>query len=181
MLTARLHVVHFCLVFWVTLLGGLPDAASPAPSRLPAWETPPLSAGAGRYHVTLETPQTVFQGQDTAIVVHVHNGQGLPLDGIAVAFQVEPHRSKYASIRPAQALTRAGKVRARLRAERVGQVQITVRVGLVTQQATITVITPMARERGLLLGTATGARGEATQSGSRATAQRALTVALPRL
>ena len=142
MLTARRHGVRLCLVVWIALLVGLPDAGRPAPPRLPGWGTLRLSAG--RYRVTLETPQTVFRGQDASIVVHVQNGQGLPLDGIPVAFQVEPGRATYTSIQPAQTLTRAGRARVRLRAELVGQVQITVRVGLMTQQATIIVITPIA-------------------------------------
>jgi hypothetical protein len=97
-----------------------------------------------RYHVTLETPQTIFQGHDAAVVVHVQNGQGLPVDGILVAFQVDPPWARYASIRPARARTRGGRVRAILRSDMVGQVRITVRVGALTKQATITVVMPIA-------------------------------------
>jgi hypothetical protein len=96
-----------------------------------------------RYRVTLETPQTMFQWQDTAVVVHVQNGQGLPVDGLLVVFQVDMPWARYASIRPARARTQGGKVRAILRAELVGQVRLTVRVGALTKQATITVVTPV--------------------------------------
>lgn len=97
-----------------------------------------------RYRVTLETPQTIFQGHDAAVVVRVQNGQGLPVDGILVAFQVDPPWARYASIRPARARTQGGRVRAIVRSDMVGQVQITVRVGALTKQATITVVTPIA-------------------------------------
>jgi hypothetical protein len=97
-----------------------------------------------RYRVTLETPQTMFQGHDAAVVVRVQNEQGLPVDGLLVVFQIDPPWARYASIRPGQARTRGGRVRAIVRAELVGQVRLTVRVGALTKQATITVVMPIA-------------------------------------
>lgn len=101
-----------------------------------------------RYRVTLEAPQTIFQWQDAAVVVRVQNRQGLPIDGMLVVFQVDPPRAKYASIRPARARTEGGRVRAIVRSDLVGQVQITVRVGVLTKRATITVVVPIATENG---------------------------------
>jgi hypothetical protein len=101
-----------------------------------------------RYRVTLETPQTMFQGHDAAVVVRVQNGQGLPVDGILVVFQVDPPWARYVSIRPGQGRTRGGRVRAIVRADLVGQVRLTVRVGALTKQATITVVMPIAAGHG---------------------------------
>jgi hypothetical protein len=65
-----------------------------------------------------------------------------------VVFQVDPPRTRYASIRPARARTQGGRVRALVRSDLVGQVRITVRVGAFTKQATITVVVPIARGDG---------------------------------
>jgi hypothetical protein len=104
--------------------------------------SPALSSA--RYRITLEAPQTIFQGQDATVVVRVQNGQGLPVDGILVVFQVDPPRTQYASIRPARARTQGGRVRAIVRSDLVGQMRITVRVGALTKRATIMVVTPIA-------------------------------------
>jgi hypothetical protein len=133
------------MVGLVTLLGGLLTSVYSVQPVLLA-RTPTLAAVP--YHVMLETPQMIFQGQDAVVVVHVQNRHGLPLDGIAVAFQIAPPRTRYASIRPARAHTEDGRVRALLRSELVGQVRITARVGALLRQATITVVMPIARRDG---------------------------------
>ena len=111
-----------------------------------AWKAgagaPTLSSA--RYRVTLETPQTIFQWQEAAVVVHVQNEGGLPVDGLLVVFQVDPPRARYASIRPARARTQGGRVRAIVRSDLVGQVRFTVRVGALTKRATIMVVVPIA-------------------------------------
>lgn len=140
MLCMGLHTVA-----WVAILVGLLGSASPAQPML-LGRAPALSTV--RYRVTLETPQTMFQGHDATVVVHVQNGQGLPVDGLLVAFQVDPPWARYASIRPARARTQDGRVRAIVRSEVVGQVRITVRVGVLTKQATITVVMPIATGEG---------------------------------
>lgn len=133
--------VGFHTVACVTILAWLLGSASLAqPGRLGRSST--LSSG--RYRVTLETPQAIFQGQDAAVVVRVQNGQGLPVDGISVAFQVDPPWTRYVSLRPARARTQGGRVRTIVRAEQVGQVRLTVRVGTLTKRATITVVVPIA-------------------------------------
>lgn len=148
MSTERAH--FFGLRTWVgmVILVGLLGATSPARPVLPG--TPPLSYA--RYHVALEAPRTIFQRQDAALVVRVQNGQGLPVDGIPVAFQVDPAWTQYASIRPTRALTKGGKARAMLQAELIGLIQVTVRVGSFTKRAAITVVMPIARRVGSLQG-----------------------------
>jgi hypothetical protein len=141
MATERAPCVGFHIVACVAILVGLLGSANPAQPVL-LGRTPTLSSA--RYRVTLETPQTIFQGQDATVVVRVQNGQGLPVDGILVAFQVDPPWARYASIRPARARTQGGRVHAILWSALVGQVRITVRVGALTKQATITVVTPIA-------------------------------------
>jgi hypothetical protein len=139
--TERVPFVGFHTVACVALLVGLLGSASPAQPWLLGRSPTPSSA---RYRVTLEAPQTIFQGHDAAVVVHVQNGQGLPVDGILVVFQVDLPWAQYASLRPARARTRGGRVRAIVRADLVGQVRITVRIGALTTQATITVVMPIA-------------------------------------
>jgi hypothetical protein len=145
MLTERAPLVGFHTMTWVALLIGLLGSVNPAqPVLLGRSPTLPSS----RYRVTLEVPQTIFQWQDAAVVVYVQNGQGIPIDGILVTFQVDPPWARYASVRPAQAHTRVGRVRAILRSDLLGRVRITVRVGALTKQATITVVMPIARGDG---------------------------------
>jgi hypothetical protein len=98
--------------------------------------------------VTLQTPQTIFQGQETALIVGVSNTQGQPVDGVLVAFQVDARRTPYASIRPAQAYTQGGRVRAIVRSALIGRVRNIVRVGTVTQRTIRTVVMPLATGEG---------------------------------
>jgi hypothetical protein len=141
MATERVPCVGFHTVACVASLIGLLGSANPAQPVL-LGRVPTLSSA--RYRVTLEAPQTIFQWQDAAVVVRVQNARGLPVDGLLVAFQVDPPWARYASIRPARARTQGGRVRAIVRADLVGQVRITVRVGALTKQATITVVMPIA-------------------------------------
>jgi hypothetical protein len=141
MATERQLWVGLHTVACVALLVGLLGSAHPVQQGL-LGKAPTLSSA--RYRITLETPQTIFQRQDAAVVVRVQNEQGLPVDGLRVALQVDPPWARYASIRPARARTQGGRVHAILWSALVGQVRITVRVGALTKQATITVVTPIA-------------------------------------
>ncbi|MBI3327097.1 MAG: hypothetical protein HYZ81_10415 [Nitrospinae bacterium] len=145
MTTQRTPCLGRHTVAWVAILVGLLGSASPAQ---PVLLSAPLPLSYARYRVALETPQTIFQWQDAAVVVRVQNGQGLLVDGIPVTFQVDPAWARYASIRPARALTQGGRARATLRADRVGLVWFTVRVGAVTQRAAIAVVMPIATAYG---------------------------------
>ena len=130
---------------WAALLGGLVGSARLAQPGSLAW-SPTVSAG--RYRVTLQTPQTIFQGQETPLLVGVQNAQGQPVDGVLVAFQVDARRTPYASIRPARAYTEGGRVRALVRSALLGRVRILVRVGTVTQRTIRTVVMPLAMGEG---------------------------------
>jgi hypothetical protein len=141
MVTERAHVVGCHTGVCVAILVGLLGSASPAQPVL-LGRAPTLPAA--RYRVTLEIPQTIFQWQDAPVVVRVQNEQGLPVDGLLVAFQVDPPRARYTSIQPARARTQGGRMRAIVRADLVGQVRITIRVGTLTKRATITVVMPIA-------------------------------------
>ena len=145
MATARQSRVGFHTVACVAIFIGLLGSANPAQPVLLGW-APTLSSA--RYRVTLEAPQTIFQGQDATVVVRVQNERGLPVDGLLVALQVDPPWVRYASIRPARARTQGGRVRAIVRSDLVGQVRITVRVGALMKRATITVVVPIATENG---------------------------------
>jgi len=141
MATERQPWVGFHTVACMAILIGLLGSANPAQPVL-LGRAPTLSSA--RYRVTLETPQTIFQWQEAAVVVHVQNEGGLPVDGLLVVFQVDPPRARYASIRPARARTQGGRVRAIVRSDLVGQVRFTVRVGALTKRATIMVVVPIA-------------------------------------
>jgi hypothetical protein len=143
--TERAHVVGFHTIACVAILVGLLGSASPAQPVL-LGRAPTLPSA--RYRVTLETPQTIFQGQGAPVVVHVQNEQGRPVDGLPVVFQVDPPWARYASIRPARARTQGGRVRAIVRVDVVGRVRITVRVGARMKQAIITVVLPIATGEG---------------------------------
>jgi hypothetical protein len=130
---------------WAALLGGLVGSASPAQ---PASLTRSPTVFAGRSRVTLQTPQTIFQGQETALIVGVSNTQGQPVDGVLVAFQVDACRTPYASIRPAQAYTQGGRLRAIVRSALLGRGRNIVRVGTVTQRTLRTVVMPLAMGEG---------------------------------
>jgi hypothetical protein len=139
--TERQPWVGFHTVACVAILIDLLGSANPAQPLLLGRA---LTLSSARYRVTLEAPQTIFQGQDATVVVRVQNERGLPVDGLLVALQVDPPWARYASIRPARARTQGGRVRAIGRADLVGRVRITVRVGALTKQATITVVMPIA-------------------------------------
>ena len=89
------------------------------------------------YFFTLIAPSTIFQGEAAEIIVRVYDAQGNPVDGVAVAFQVEPEWATAASITPSRLLTRKGTVNAIFQADLVGRVGITVQVEQTTQTANI--------------------------------------------
>jgi hypothetical protein len=99
MATERQLWVGFHTVACVALLVGLLGSAHPVQQGL-LGKAPTLSSA--RYRITLETPQTIFQRQDAAVVVRVQNEQGLPVDGLLVALQVDPPWARYA-VDPARA------------------------------------------------------------------------------
>jgi hypothetical protein len=97
MATERQSWVGFHTVACVAILIGLLGSAHPVQQGL-LGKAPTLSSA--RYRITLETPQTIFQRQDAAVVVRVQNEQGLPVDGLLVVLQVDPPWARYVSIGP---------------------------------------------------------------------------------
>ena len=102
----------------------------------------------GGYFFTLQVTQpTIWLGPaDMAIearfpnvsevLVHVQNGQGRPVDGVPVVFEVEPEWARLASISPPQATTHNGTARATFEARTTGVARVTVRVENTVQQTT---------------------------------------------
>ena len=86
---------------------------------------------------TLFIPPTVFQNERTDIIVRVYDAQGNPVDGVAVAFQVEPEWATKASFTPSRLLTQKGTANAIFQADIIGRVGITAQVEQTTQMAKI--------------------------------------------
>lgn len=76
------------------------------------------------------------------LIVEVKNQQGQAVDGIPVAFEVEPSRVKNVVITPPRTLTEKGKAYARFQSNIVGLIQVVARVEDTTQQAAISVLSP---------------------------------------
>lgn len=99
------------------------------------------------YRVALQVSDTIiFFGvpdarypQTAEVVVRVRDAQGQPVDGIAVQFTVEPSWTQYASLTPAEALTRHGEARAVFEAKTTGVVPVMARVDNATLGVSITV------------------------------------------
>ena len=72
--------------------------------------------------------------------MRVRDAQGQPVDGLVVMFSVEPSWTQYASITPAEALTRNGEAHATFQASTTGVVRVMTRVDNVTLGTTITVV-----------------------------------------
>ena len=71
------------------------------------------------------------------LIVNVQNAQGQPVDGVPVAFEVEPAWARVASVSPTQATTRNGTARATFEAQTTGVAHIMVRVDNTVQRVTI--------------------------------------------
>jgi hypothetical protein len=83
-----------------------------------------------------------------ALVVQVQDAQGHPVDGVLVAFALEPEWQQSASITPPQARTRHGMVRAILEPKTTGAIRVMARVENVTQAVVIAVSNPGASGSG---------------------------------
>jgi len=76
------------------------------------------------------------------IAVHVQDGQGQPVDGVPVLFEVEPIWAQKIVLSPLQTVTRAGVARAILsQPQTTGMVSITARVDNTTARTSIEVRT----------------------------------------
>jgi hypothetical protein len=102
------------------------------PGRAQDKETP--------YAVSLQVPNTVFQRQSAEVVIRVRNGQGEPLNGVPVVFEVEPTWNRHAVVFPQRTMTNHGTARVQFEAGLIGVVNVTARVGPITKRAAIVVI-----------------------------------------
>ena len=91
-----------------------------------------------------DTPRRVYglYQRSAELIVQVQDAQGHAVDGVPVAFQVEPSWVQDASVSPSRILTQVGKAVARFRAYSLGIVHVMVRVENTTQQVVITVYSP---------------------------------------
>ena len=123
--------------------------ASTSTAGAPTFVGPTASAG---YFFTLQvSPSTIVLGAfdasaaqhsptRAAVVVRVQDGQGRPVDGVAVAFALEPAWAQSAVLSPAETVTYGGVARALFSApSTTGRVRITARVDNTTARAALVV------------------------------------------
>ncbi len=79
------------------------------------------------------------RGMLSALVVQVQDGQGHPVNGVPVEFQVEPAWAQDVSLSPARVLTQGGKAEALFRSHNIGVVSVMARVENTTGQVLIAV------------------------------------------
>jgi hypothetical protein len=104
----------------------------------------------GGYFFTLQVAQpTIFVGpvddsltrryaSATELIVRVQNAQGQPVDGVPVAFEVEPEWARLVSLSPSQATTRNGIAQSSFfEPQTTGLAHVMARVDNTIQQATI--------------------------------------------
>ena len=78
--------------------------------------------------------------QAAELIVRVQDAQGHPVDGVPVAFEVEPEWASSVALAPAHTSTRGGIARASVsEPQTTGVVRVMARVETLTAQATLTV------------------------------------------
>lgn len=89
----------------------------------------------GVYDLTAERYPT-----GSEVIVRVRDGQGRPVDGVAVAFELEPRWAQSAVLSPLQTVTHGGVARATFSApQAIGRVRISARVDHTTARTAIVV------------------------------------------
>ena len=115
----------------------------------PKWVGPTAPSGYyGSLHASDTTIWLLLSGSTfgdshpraAEIIMSVQDGQGQPVNGVPVAFQVEPDWANDATVTPPHAITREGRARAVLEAETTGVVHVMARVENVTETVAITVL-----------------------------------------
>ena len=119
--------VHLLLLCLVLVWGGF----ACAPKRIG-----PTASG---YFFSILTPSKALRGESIALVVEVQDAQGRPVDGVPVAFEVEPAWTGRASVSPSRVVTERGKAQTIFQAGVVGIVRVTVRVDDSTEEILISV------------------------------------------
>ena len=117
--------LHNSLRLWMLLLSLLLGVVVATPTSM-------AQSTEEDYKVTILTPHSTVLGQDQEIVVRVRTLQGEPAQGVPVRFQLDPQWHGDAKIVPEETTTQDGIARARVRADLIGHVGVTVRVGFGT-------------------------------------------------
>jgi hypothetical protein len=99
----------------------------------------PNARAADDYSVALQTPDLIRQFEDVELTAVVQDGQGQPVNGLPVTFQVAPEWQHDTTLVPSQTLTRDGTASTVFQAAVPGVVQVTVQAGHTTQTTHITV------------------------------------------
>ena len=97
------------------------------------------------YYVVVPSRTTIYTGSNEVVVVRVQDAGGQKVDGVAVAFQVDPAWEDIASVAPARVTTSRGRARTVFRASTTGVIPVTVQVENTTH---VFKISAMARSRG---------------------------------
>jgi hypothetical protein len=134
----RMFLSLVCLVLAGTPTTGTPTLVGP-------------TASAGYFFTLKVSPATILLGvydssaalhypTRASVVVRVQDGQGRPVDGVAVAFELEPAWSRSAALSPSETVTHGGVARTIFSAPRTtGRVRITARVDNTTARAALVV------------------------------------------
>ena len=143
-MTRYIHLILLCLTLLGSSMACAPKLAGPTIPSGYVFSLQAFSPSVVRfssYHAPDEQAQAA-RGMFSTLVVRVQDGQGRPVSGIPVEFQVEPSWAQDASVSPSRALTQGGKAQARFQASTTGIVHVMVRVEQTTEQVAITV-TPL--------------------------------------
>ena len=134
----RMMLGLWCLVLVQTSTACAPKVIGPTASSgyffTLQTSTPTIWLGVFDSHTAAHYPTR------TEVIVRVQDGQGRPVDGVPVAFEVEPHWARSVVLAPLQTVTRGGVARSTFsQPQTIGLVRIIVRVDNTTAQTAIVV------------------------------------------
>jgi len=99
----------------------------------------PTARAADDYSVSLQAPDLIRQFEDVELTAVVKDGQGQPVNGIPVTFQVAPDWKQDTTLVPIRTLTQDGIANTVFQADMPGVVRVTVQAGNTSQTTHITV------------------------------------------
>ena len=99
----------------------------------------PTARAADDYSVSLQAPDLIRQFEDVELTAVVKDGQGQPVNGIPVTFQVAPDWQQDTTLVPIRTLTHDGIANTVFQADMPGVVRVTVQAGNTSQTTHITV------------------------------------------
>jgi len=83
----------------------------------------------GPYHVSLQTPDLIFQYEQVEITATVTDSQGRPVNGVPVVFSVESDWRANAKVLPRRIMTQDGVANTFFRSNMPGEVTVTAQAG----------------------------------------------------